>query len=47
MRHVFENQDEARARGARARRDIVTRHGVERTAEFISRRLDEIRSSLQ
>jgi glycosyltransferase involved in cell wall biosynthesis len=47
MRHVFEKQDEARARGARARRDIVTRHGVERTAEFISRRLGEVRTSVQ
>jgi glycosyltransferase involved in cell wall biosynthesis len=39
MRHVFENRDEAQARGERARADIVSRHGVERTAEFVTSRL--------
>jgi glycosyltransferase involved in cell wall biosynthesis len=45
MRHVFENRDEARARGERARADIVTAHGVEHTAEFVITRLGAARLS--
>lgn len=44
MRHVFEHRDEARERGDRARHDIATRYSRKRTAEFVMRRLDEIRS---
>jgi glycosyltransferase involved in cell wall biosynthesis len=42
MRHVFEDRGEARKRGARARRDLMRRHSLERTADFIVERLDEV-----
>jgi hypothetical protein len=42
MRHVYENRVEAQERGARARRDLATRHTLERTADFIVDRLDQI-----
>lgn len=42
MRKVYELQDEARARGERAREDILGRFTLERTAEFLSNRLVEI-----
>jgi glycosyltransferase involved in cell wall biosynthesis len=42
MRHVYDNQHEARERGERARQDIVTHHSLDRTAEFISGRFAEI-----
>jgi glycosyltransferase involved in cell wall biosynthesis len=45
MRRAFENPDEARERGGRARRDISARHSVERTAEFVRSRLAEIRGA--
>jgi glycosyltransferase involved in cell wall biosynthesis len=42
MRHVYENQDEARRRGQLARHDIVTHHSPDRTGEFITSRFAEI-----
>jgi glycosyltransferase involved in cell wall biosynthesis/2-polyprenyl-3-methyl-5-hydroxy-6-metoxy-1,4-benzoquinol methylase len=45
MRYVYEHQDEARAKGERARRDMREQHGPERTAAFLTGRLDEIRSA--
>jgi glycosyltransferase involved in cell wall biosynthesis len=44
MRHVYENQDEARRLGQRARHDIVTHHSPDRTGEFITSRFAEIHS---
>ncbi len=43
MRRVYERQEEANARGARGREDILSSRTVERTGEFISRRLSEVR----
>ena len=43
MRSVWENPDAARRLGRRAQEDILRRHTPQRTAEFITRRLDEIR----
>jgi hypothetical protein len=42
MRRVFEHRDEAAAVGERARAAILERHSVDRTAEFIRERLEEI-----
>jgi glycosyltransferase involved in cell wall biosynthesis len=44
MRHVYEHQDEARARGRRARDALLERFSLERTSAFVSSRLDETRS---
>lgn len=44
MRRVYEDQDDARARGTRARGDILRRLSVERTAEFIAGRLSQVRA---
>jgi glycosyltransferase involved in cell wall biosynthesis/2-polyprenyl-3-methyl-5-hydroxy-6-metoxy-1,4-benzoquinol methylase len=43
MRRVYEQPDEAAARGRRARADILQRHGVEASAAAIARRLETIR----
>ncbi|MGH3133704.1 MAG: glycosyltransferase, partial [Gaiellaceae bacterium] len=43
MRHVYEDQAEARARGARAREEILARLSLERTAESIASRLAVVR----
>jgi glycosyltransferase involved in cell wall biosynthesis len=43
MRHVFENRDEAAARGAKAREYVLRQHSVARAADFVKERLDEIR----
>jgi hypothetical protein len=43
MRHVFEQQAEARARGERARRDLLESRSLDRTARFVSDRLGQIR----
>ena len=43
MRSVWENPEAARRLGRRAQEDILRRHTPRRTAEFITRRLDEIR----
>jgi glycosyltransferase involved in cell wall biosynthesis len=42
LRHVYEQQLEATERGSRARNDILTRHTVRRTGEFIACRFAEI-----
>lgn len=42
MRHVFEHQDEARARGRRAETDIRVKHRPETRAEFLRGRLHDI-----
>jgi glycosyltransferase involved in cell wall biosynthesis len=42
MRYVFENQREARELGVKARREIMARHSLGHTADFISRRFAEI-----
>jgi hypothetical protein len=42
MRRVWENPDEARARGLAARDELLAGFTVERTAEFFSRRLAEL-----
>ncbi len=42
MRRVYEHPEEARERGARARRDLLASHSVAQAAAFIRRRLDEI-----
>ncbi|MHB0869706.1 MAG: glycosyltransferase [Chloroflexota bacterium] len=39
MRHVFENREEARARGARARQDITQHWSLDRTANWIAERV--------
>jgi hypothetical protein len=43
MRHVWENQDDARTLGARAQEDILRSSTPRRTAMFVARRLSEIR----
>lgn len=43
MRHVFEHQDEAAARGLRAREDVLSRHDPARAGAFMRERLEEIR----
>ena len=43
MRHVYEHPDEAAALGEQARRDIAEKHSVDRGAEFIRRRYEEVR----
>lgn len=43
MRYVYEHPEEAATRGARAREHIRTAHSLERTAAFVTNRLDEIR----
>jgi glycosyltransferase involved in cell wall biosynthesis len=43
MRHVWEQPDEARRLGRRAQEDVLRRNTPQRTAEFVARRLDEIR----
>ena len=43
MRHVYENQHEASARGSRARDEILDRFSLERTAGQIAHRLREAR----
>lgn len=42
MRRIYENQNEARARGERACAEILARFSVDRTAEFLEGRLDEV-----
>jgi glycosyltransferase involved in cell wall biosynthesis len=42
MRYVYENPEEAERRGARARKDLLERHSLERTAEFLRERLPQI-----
>jgi glycosyltransferase involved in cell wall biosynthesis len=44
MRHVWENQDEARRLGLRAQEDILRENSPRRTAAFVARRLVEIRA---
>ncbi len=44
LRHVWENPDEARRLGRRAQKDVLRRNTPQRTAEFVARRLDEIRA---
>ena len=43
MRRVYEQQDEARERGGRARDEMRALRGLDQTASFVSRRLEEIR----
>ena len=43
MRFVWENPDEGRRLGLRAQEDVLRRNSPQRTAEFVARRLDEIR----
>jgi glycosyltransferase involved in cell wall biosynthesis len=43
MRWVFENQEDARERGVRAREELLRKRSIERTTEFIQERLAEIR----
>lgn len=45
LRHVWKNQDEARAVGALAREQVLQRFAVERTAEFVRQRIEDIRAS--
>jgi len=42
MRLVVEHQDEARRRGAQGRETIQSNHSIERTAQFVGERLDQI-----
>ncbi len=42
MRWVYDHPEEARTVGERARRDLVEKHSLERTGEFMRRRLEEI-----
>jgi glycosyltransferase involved in cell wall biosynthesis len=44
LRGVWEDQDEARARGRRARDELLEHFSPERTSAFVSSRLDEARS---
>jgi glycosyltransferase involved in cell wall biosynthesis len=44
MRGVYDDQDEARARGERGRQDILRRFSPEQTAEFIGARVSEGRA---
>jgi SAM-dependent methyltransferase len=43
MRLVYEQQHEAREKGIRARDEMRALHGLDQTASFVSRRLEEIR----
>jgi glycosyltransferase involved in cell wall biosynthesis/SAM-dependent methyltransferase len=43
MRHVFENQGEARELGLRAEEDMRVRHSPKQTADFVASRLKEVR----
>jgi glycosyltransferase involved in cell wall biosynthesis len=45
MRRVWEHPDDAQALGGRARDDLLERFSLERTADFVERRLDYLRSS--
>ena len=45
MRHVYEHQDEARNKGARAERDIREQHSPESRAGFLRERLQDISSN--
>ncbi|MDQ4149605.1 MAG: glycosyltransferase family 4 protein [Actinomycetota bacterium] len=47
MRRVYENRSEAEAKGSRARHDALTIHTPARTAEFITRRTNEIWRDMQ
>jgi hypothetical protein len=44
LRLVWEDQDEARARGRRARDELLEQFSPERTSAFVTSRLDEARS---
>jgi hypothetical protein len=44
MRHVWENPDDGRELGRRGQEDILRRNAPARTAEFVARRLSEIRA---
>src|SRR3990172_319100 len=46
MRRVFEQRDEARHRGERARRDIVEKWGWERAVDAVLDRLEAISAQL-
>jgi glycosyltransferase involved in cell wall biosynthesis/SAM-dependent methyltransferase len=43
MRHIFDHQEEARARGSQAQRELLEAHSIDRTAKFISERLAAIK----
>ena len=45
MRHVYDNPDEAEARGQRAREDMREHHSPQRTASFIADRITTIRKT--
>jgi glycosyltransferase involved in cell wall biosynthesis len=45
MRRVWEHPDDARALGGRARDDLLERFSLQRTADFVERRLEDLRSS--
>jgi hypothetical protein len=45
MRRVWEDPDEARALGERARDEMLERFPPSRTADFVERRLDELRAT--
>jgi hypothetical protein len=47
MRHVYEQQEEARDRGERARQELLASRSLERTARFVSGRLERIREKDQ
>lgn len=42
MRHVYDDQEASQALGERARADILSRLSIERSASFVTARLDEI-----
>jgi glycosyltransferase involved in cell wall biosynthesis len=42
MRHVYENQDEARERGEKGRQTILTQHSLDQTAAFLGDRLTKV-----
>lgn len=42
MRHVYDHPEETRVVGERARKDLQEHHAMERTADFLRARLDEI-----
>jgi glycosyltransferase involved in cell wall biosynthesis len=44
MREVWENRDESRAIGERGRDELLDRFSPDRTAEFVARRLEELRT---
>jgi hypothetical protein len=47
MRHVFENQAEARAKGQRASRDVLANWTWDQAAQKIVNRLDQIAAERQ